>query len=127
MDSLFNFAYSRVGGVENVLIWLNLLGATGAFLVNRKAYKIGIPSHRKTSFLVARISVFYIVAFGVLILFDPSYLEWASIMRGVALVVWPVVWMQPAWMSIKIWREFPNLLREGLEGIPEGSSLNDDR
>lgn len=100
LDIFFNDSFSVA---ENVVVWINTLGAAGALYVNVQAYRFGLPRFRKACFMVAGLSFVYVAAYLFLLFGDVGYLLWSSWLRGVAMVVWPVVWMAPAIISWKSW------------------------
>ena len=90
---------------ENFVIWINFFGACFAFYFNRKAFKSGIPRFRRESFLIAGLAFIYCVSSLILLLLDPTFLVWSSAMRGVSIMVWPIVWALPAVTSVRLWTE----------------------
>lgn len=100
---------------ENFVIWANLAGAISATFVNFLASAKGIPRMRKVHWLVGSLALIYSVAYLILLCLDPGYLEWSSVMRGVAVLVWIIVWAAPALASYRIWRDFPKYVEEALQ------------
>lgn len=100
LDIFFNYHLSTA---ENIVLWINTIGAAGALYVNVQAYRFGLSRFRKACFMVAGLSFVYVAAYLFLLFGDVDYLLWSSWLRGVAMVVWPVVWMMPAIISWKAW------------------------
>ncbi len=98
---------------DNFIIWMNLIGAGVSFYWQREASRIGIPALRRTHLAVATLAVLYVLAYLFLLVGDLLFLNWSSYMRGVSLVVWPVVWTWNAVVSIKVWRVVVDLLEKG--------------
>lgn len=91
--------------VENFVIWVNFFGASFAAFWSRKAYKEGLPSMRNVFKLVFSLASLYLFSYLLLLILDLPFLNWSAIMRGVSVVVWPVVWAGPAMISVLQQRE----------------------
>jgi hypothetical protein len=120
--------------VDNFIVWVNLFGALAAVCFNYKASHSGLIPMRKTHFLITGLAAIYSIAYLMLLLLDLPFLQWSSVLRGVSIVVWPIVWMWPAILSVQAWNNFSKLLefenlnylleQEGLE--PFNHLLKDD-
>ncbi len=100
---------------EMVVFGLNFVGASASAVVNWwAAGRRGMPVFRRLHVAIATLSIIYAGSYVWLAAelwagtdAMGAVLQWSSVMRGVALVVWPVVWVAPAMMSLRI--------RKGLE------------
>lgn len=99
------FSNDQLSVFENIVLWLNLIGAVIAVYYNYKASATGIPRLRLIHFLVAAFALVYALGYAFLIFCDPSYLLWSTWFRGISLFVWFIVWTAPARSSYKLWRD----------------------
>ena len=109
------FQNASMNGFENLVILANLAGAMVACVVNFFASARGIPRMRRLHWLVGSLAGVYAIAYGILLVFDPVYLEWSSLMRGVAIFAWIIVWCAQGLVSYRIWRDFPIHLEAALQ------------
>lgn len=113
MNVLFKYlTHSEFSKTENFVLWTNLLTACFAFWFNRKAYKSGIPQLRKSAFLTAWLAVLYVAAYLFLILTNADFFAWSGLIRGISIVAWIIVWIQPARVSVKVWKAYPTDIRD---------------
>lgn len=100
---------------EFAVFGLNFLGASVSAVVNGAAAgRRGMPVFRRLHVAIATLGVIYAGSYvwlAVELIYGAdmtgAILTWSSVMRGVALVAWPAVWIMPAVYSLHI--------RKGLE------------
>jgi len=105
--------------LENIVIWLNMIGATIAVYYNYKASSIGILKLRLVHFLIAGFGTVYVLGYLFLLLCDPQFLLWSAWFRGISLFVWFIVWIAPAYNSYKMWQDLEKKMKEIEEEIEE--------
>ena len=59
--------------------------------------------------VVALLAYTYSLSYAVLLAGLVDVTQWGTVMRGVALVVWPVVWAGPAIVSLRSWGKVERL------------------
>lgn len=127
LDLINRLSNVQLSVFDNWVIWMNFAGSASAYWFNRKASKMGLISLRKTHFLISGLAAFYTASYLFLLLFDPKFMAWSSFMRGVSLVVWPVVWAWPAVVSMRTWKKFTELLEiDEVEELEHLMRLKDD-
>lgn len=50
---------------------------------------------------IAVLAAGYVTAYVILLATDVAVAHWSSVMRGVSLVAWVVVWVGPAWLRLR--------------------------
>lgn len=90
-------------GFDTVVIWLNFTGAVLAFLANIWAANRSDPRERPVWAAVAVLAVIYAGSY-VWLMVDGDVAIWSKIMRGVSLVVWPLVWSTAPILSVVLFR-----------------------
>lgn len=94
----------------NIIIIINCVMAFISGAVNLYASKHNPEPWKKIRFMVGVFAIIYGGCY--LWLLSSEDLErWSSVMRGVSLVVWPLVWIAPAWVSIRVWIDVKKILR----------------
>ena len=104
---------------ELLIFGLNFVGASAAAIVNGLAAgRRGMPVYRRMHTAIATLSVIYAGSYVWLLAellsgadMAGAVLIWSSVMRGVALVVWPAVWCAPALCSLRIRRQLHEAVR----------------
>lgn len=89
--------------LDEAIIWLNLLGCTGAIVANFAAARVGFLVHRGLASVIAVIGGMYVIGYALLLTGTVEVLKWSAFYRGVSVVVWPVVWAGPALVSLSAW------------------------
>ena len=88
-------------GVDETVIALNVIlaGAACGFnaVVAARSASIGCILHTAISALAGG----YAVAYVVLLSSNLAVQDWSSVMRGVSLVAWAIVWIGPAWIRLR--------------------------
>lgn len=102
----------NLGVAENIVLWFNLVGSLASIYFNIKAFKVGIPRFRKIALMVAGLALLFSLGYIHLIFFEPNYMVWAAISRGIAMVAWPIVWIWPAFLSTQVWSELEKRIKE---------------
>lgn len=87
---------------DNLVIWLNVFGAMFAGYWTLKASRLAVRAMRPVYAAIFTITQIYIFGYLVLLFTDVDVLDWGSVMRGVSIMVWLVVWSGPAIMSIRL-------------------------
>ena len=95
------FANVIPSGVDEGVIALNALLAGGAFgfnfVVCLRAAKWGRVVHGA----IAALALGYSCSYVLLLATDVAVQDWSSVMRGVSLIAWLVVWMGPAYLRLR--------------------------
>lgn len=104
---------SDLSFVDQTIVWLNVFGFTAAGFVNWRAARMADPRVRWVHGAIVALAFVYGVAYVVLWKLGPAYLvQWSQILRGIAVVGVPVVWVLPAAMEIRARREDASKLHE---------------
>lgn len=117
IDLLLN---QNLSVVDNIVIWVNLIFSFIAGGFSFEASKSGILGLRNSFKLVAGLAWLYSFSYFVLLISDINFLSWSSVMRGVSILVWFIVWTLPALMSIKLWKRLERSIKSSVnksEGI----------
>jgi len=101
---------------ELIVIAVNMVMVLAAVAINWRASQHGVVRYRIVHAAVAALSGVYAAGYLVLMLGDVSVENWSSVMRGVSIVAWPVVWWWPALTSLRVHRELKEALQAHLEG-----------
>lgn len=107
-----NFYNSHFSRLDNLLIWLNLVGAVFAVYINKRASEKGLPTHRPVFAGIACVAAVYVVMFAVFLLVEPPFKNWYSILRGLGVIAWFFVWAAPASCSMKTWKRIQTAVDE---------------
>lgn len=91
--------------LENFIIWINFFFSSGAAWFAYKASKEGLFGMRNTFKFISAFAILYSIAYLILLLFDVNFLSWSAVMRGVSIGVWGIVWIAPAVVSVKLWKQ----------------------
>lgn len=86
-----------------VVIWLNFTGAVVAALANWWAARHADPRKRPLWAAVAVLAAVYAGSYLWLII-EGDVVVWSKIMRGVSLIVWPLVWVSAPTLSVLLFR-----------------------
>jgi len=98
---------------DTVVAWLNVTMVTASIIVNWYAFYKAIPGLRMVHAAIAVLSTFYVLGYIWLLSFVHDVATWSSVMRGLSILAWSIVWIAPALQSIKIWRSMRTaVLRE---------------
>lgn len=81
---------------DTLIIWCNMLGAGVAAAVNAWCASVVASRTAPLRWTIAALASIYVAAYAVLLLVPSISGEWSRVMRGVSLVVWPLVWTWPA-------------------------------
>lgn len=98
---LYNVHFSFL---DNLLIWLNLVGAIYAVCVNHRAASRGLPTHRPVYAGISFVAAAYVVMFVLFIIVEPPFKHWYSILRGLGVIAWFFVWAAPGRKSMATWK-----------------------
>lgn len=116
MDHILDFlSNGNLSFFENFIIWINLFFAAASGYMAFKASKIGILGMRHSFKFVAGMAWLYTISYFILLTSDVNFLSWSSIMRGVSIFAWAVVWIIPAFVSIKLWKKLEKSVSQKLE------------
>jgi hypothetical protein len=92
---------------------LNAVGAAGACVVNWLAFhRTGFRGPRVAYAITAVFAAFYSGAYLVLAFVDVVPADWSAMMRGVSVMVWPLVWSASA--AAKVWSGGPRRWAEAV-------------
>lgn len=96
MLGLFN---SHLSLVDDIIVFLNILGAAYAIYWNFRADETGILFQTRVT--VALMGIIYVIAYGILLFSEVTPGAWSSTLRMFALLSWYFVWSVPAKQSLK--------------------------
>lgn len=88
---------------DTVVIWLNFSGAVLAFCANLWAATRSDTRERPVWAAVAVLAAIYAGSY-VWLMIDSDVVTWSKVMRGVSLVVWPLVWATAPILSVVLFR-----------------------
>lgn len=115
IDFLWDSEFSLL---ENFVLWLNFTGAVVAAVVNHKASShAATQSLRRVFFIISGFAWFYALGYLVLLIFEPPYLEWSSLYRGVSVFVWGAVWTAPALANLRVMRRLNKYWEENRDDV----------
>jgi len=83
-----------------VCIWLNWGGAFMAIIVNYAAMKSSTNHWRIIYSAIGALATLYAIAYAVLVFGPFTSDEWTSAMRGLSVIVWPLVWSGPGLLRL---------------------------
>lgn len=95
---------------DNFVAWVNVFGAVLALYCNYWASSKGLISMRRTHFLISGLASLYVSAYLILLISDIQFIQWSSVMLGISIIVWPIVWIIPALLSIQVWKRVSELI-----------------
>ena len=104
---------SHLNLIENTILWASFLGSSLAWAANIYAGNHGLPKFRKSHFLISGIAGLYALFYMYLVIFEPPYLEWSFPVRGISILAWFVVWIGPAIISVRTWKELEERVISG--------------
>lgn len=107
IGNLFN---KELGGMDILFITLNLCGAGFATVWNFRAGKTGIL--REPRYLVSALAMVYFLAYLVLLFTHVVPTWWSHTLRGLGLITWFYVWVQPARLGIGAQEEIGRRLEQ---------------
>jgi hypothetical protein len=118
MKQIIDFLSNQnLSTIENFIIWVNVFFASFSGWFAFKASKMGIYGLRNSFKLISGMAWLYTVSYGILLISDINFLSWSSIMRGVSIFAWAIVWILPAYTSIKLWKKLEKNVTETLREI----------
>lgn len=100
-----------MSGYEQLVTFLNMLGATCAVAANAWAARRGLVRLRPLRWAIVAYSCVYVVAYAWLVVHD-DVLAWSKVMRGVSIVSWPLVWCAPAIIGVREVRAIARRIEE---------------
>lgn len=103
---------NQLGVVDEWVAAVSLIGAALSFIVSCRAARHGLLRFRPVHAAAAGLSAVYVVGYLWLLLLNPQVVTWSSVMRGFSMVAWVVVWVAPAWLSLRVNRELHAAIRE---------------
>lgn len=95
------FANVIPSGVDEGVIALNALLSGGAFGFNLVVALRSAKWGRIVHGAIASLAVGYVCSYVLLLATDVAVANWSSVMRGVSLVAWLVVWTGPAYLRLR--------------------------
>lgn len=109
--------FGDIIGVTTVEIttFTTLFLAAASVIFNAIAGFDGLPRQRWLHRMISVISLFYVGGYIWLIFFTPDRASWSEVMVGFSLLAWVFVWIGPAYLSIRLWRELHAALEERLK------------
>lgn len=111
--------------LERWVVFLNVFLALFAGLVN--AYVVGKVGGwwRKVLVPVAILSFMYSASYLYLFITENVGL-WSSTMRGVSILAWPIVWMGPAIMVLRVTHSMSKVIDHAKQNLPSMRYIDDD-
>jgi hypothetical protein len=98
----------------NCIVWLNILGAAVAAVVNFHASHVNPAPWSRIRLMIAAYATIYVGGYLWLLNVD-DIAVWSQTMRGVSVLTWPLVWIAPAWVSTRVWREVKQQITDSEE------------
>ena len=90
-----------------VLAWLILAAAASAW-AHREAWRETPPEavrERRLHRAIRYLAALYVIGYGWLLTGTVPLVEWSRIFRGVSLIAFPLVWVAPALLATRRWRQ----------------------
>lgn len=109
------FAAVRHPEFNTVVLWCNVAGALLAFVANTWAALTGWRDWLWLRITIAAFAGFYALSYATFALGWWTLEQWSPFMRGVSVIVWPVVWAGPAVYSTAVWRRMVREARRQIE------------
>ena len=103
---------NQIGRVDEVVAVLSLISAIASFVMSGLAAREGLIKLRPGHAAVSVMSLVYVAGYCWLLFGNPTSAQWSSVMRGFSLTAWIVVWLAPAWVSLRIARELQRALKD---------------
>ena len=101
-----------------VVVWLNMTGAVAAVAANWWAARHADPRKRPLWAAVAVLAAVYAGSYLWLVV-EGDVVVWSKIMRGVSLIVWPLVWVSAPVLSVLLFRRDRQAIqRKADEALP---------
>lgn len=112
---------NQLPALDEAVVVLNLVCVVVAVVVNWWAARSGLFRLRTIHAAIATVAGLYVAGYlwllGLLPLIDaPDPARWSSVLRGLSLVAWVVVWIMPAVLSIRTTSELHAAIRERQRG-----------
>jgi len=107
--------------LNSVVLWCNVAGALLAFGANMWAAFTGWRDWLWLRLTIAVFAAFYAVSYATFALGWWTLEQWSPFMRGVSVVVWPVVWAGPPIHSTAVWRRMVREARRQIEDAADAS------
>ena len=96
----------------NCIIWLNVIGAALSAFFNFKAARTNPAPWQRIRLLIGVYSIIYVIGYMWLLGIGEDVLTWSQTMRGGSVLVWPLVWIAPAYVSTRVWNEVKQDIRK---------------
>lgn len=90
-----------------------LVEVVAAIVINAYSAEQGMSGGFKVRIAVTTLGLVYLAAYSVLLFTHVDPLLWSTVLRGIGLVTWPVVWCWPALASMRQRRAFRRQVEEG--------------
>lgn len=90
--------------LNSVVLWCNVAGALVACAANLWAALSGWRDWMWLRVTIAVFAGFYAASYATFALGWWTLEQWSPFMRGVSVIVWPVVWAGPAVYPTAVWR-----------------------
>lgn len=103
---------NQIGRVDEWVAVLSLLSAVASVVMSWQASRHGLLGLRSVHAAVSVMSLVYVAGYCWLLFGNPTSAQWSSVMRGFSLTAWIVVWLAPAWVSLRIARELQRALKD---------------
>lgn len=125
MNMVTLFAAHVLAPLERWVVFLNVFLALFAGLVN--AYVVGKVGGwwRKVLVPVAILSFMYSASYLYLFITE-NVGPWSSTMRGVSILTWPIVWMGPAIMVLRVTHSMSKVIDHAKQNLPSMRYIDDD-
>lgn len=92
--------------LNDLIVLGNALLALLAAVVGLWAATRGVPALRVIHAATGALALLYALSYGYLLVdLDGRLRRWSEVMRGVALIVWPIAWIWPPLASVRRYRE----------------------
>ena len=98
-------------GLNLVIIYMNMLSASVAAVVNLTAGILAPRDWRPIRLAVGVLSVVYVVGYIALLSGAVTIEGWSELFRGISPFAWWLVWIAPAWKGGRLWADVKEIER----------------
>lgn len=96
----------------NLIVWLNIVGAGLSAFFNFKAARTNPAPWQRVRLLIGVYSIIYVIGYLWLLGIGEDILSWSQTMRGVSVLAWPLVWIAPAYVSTRFWKDVRHSIKK---------------
>lgn len=102
--------------LDTAVFAINAAGALAAVVVNLVAAgRGGLTALRRLHVATAVLAAIYVAGYAWVLFGEPGIEQWSSVMRGVSIAAWVIVWVGPGVVSIRLNRRLHSAVQARLE------------